>query len=149
MSKQFEFTDTLSYQSPEAPDCLMVPEAQWNKIHENLKQTKPFRDNLLWVLCGVFGGGAISCFITLPTISDTAPDYYFPVYLVVAIVLVFLAIGSGVVATKLSSETTSQEVAGQMDVLRPGFRKLTTKGVGKDEPISASTHNRPPEEKEV
>ena len=126
MGNNFEFKDTLSYEAPEAPDCLMVPEAQWDEIHANLKSTHPFKDNLLWVLCGICGGGAISCWATYYAFPADIEHIIKLTFLVLGFVLPITAIVIAIIAFKTGSETTADNVSGQMEVLKKGFRKLTT-----------------------
>ncbi|MCI5126972.1 MAG: PspC domain-containing protein [Candidatus Electrothrix sp. AUS3] len=121
----FEFKDTLSYESPEAPDCLIVPEAQWDELYNNLKETKAFRDNLLWMLCGVCGGGTISCWATYYSLPSTAGDLLKLTFCVLGVLLPILTILFLVLALKLGSEVTAESVREQMSVLKKGFRKLT------------------------
>lgn len=124
----FEFKDTLSYQAPDAPDCLMVPEAQWDEIHANLEKVHPFRDNMLWMLCGVCGGGAISCWATYFAFPSDVEHLIKLTFLILGIFLPLAAITFLVLALKLGSETTAESVKDQMSVLKKGFRKLTTSG---------------------
>ncbi len=124
----FEFKDTLSYKAPDAPDCLMVPEAQWDELHTNLEKTNPFRDNLLWVLCGICGGGAISCWATYFAFPQDIDHVIKLTFFVLGIVLPLATIAFLVLALKLGSEVTADSVKEQMSVLKKGFRKLTTSG---------------------
>ncbi|MBA6409048.1 MULTISPECIES: hypothetical protein [Pseudoalteromonas] len=126
MSDNFEFKDTLSYKSPDALDCLMVPEDQWDEIHNNLKNTHPFRDNLLWVLCGICGGGAISVWATYFAFPKEIGHIIKLTFLVLGILLPIVSLVLAIIALKTGSETTSENVSSQMDVLKKGFRKLTT-----------------------
>ena len=137
----FKFEDEMSYQSPEEPDCLMVPEAQWDKLHANLKQPNPKRDHLLWAVCGLCGGGFLTCAATIPVIPEGASNFLSLTYTTLAVLLAIAALATGIAAEKLSGETTSQQVYGQMAVLRVGFRKLTSKPSGER---STSGYTGPP-----
>lgn len=121
----FEFRDTLSYKSPEAPDCLIVPEAQWDELHDNLQKSSPFKDNLLWMLCGVCGGGTISCWATYFSFPKNVGPLLKLIFLVLGIILPLATILFLILAFRLGSEATADSVRGQMSVLKKGFRKLT------------------------
>jgi hypothetical protein len=121
-----EFKDTMSYQAPESPDCLMVPEAQWDELHGNLKKTSPFRDHLLWMLCGVCGGGTISCWATYIAFPDNVEHILKLTFFILGIVLPLATLILLILALKLGSEVTAESVREQMTVLKKGFRKLTT-----------------------
>ena len=120
------FTDTLSYQAPDAPDCLVVPEAQWDLLHDNLKKTNPFSDNLLWMLCGVCGGGTISCWAAYFSSPANVEDPQKDVFLFLGILLPIAMAALLILALKLGSEVTAVSVREQMTLLKKGFRKLTT-----------------------
>ncbi|MFQ1594527.1 hypothetical protein [Aeromonas sp. Y293-4] len=122
----FEFKDTLSYTAPAAPDCLMVPEVQWDELQSNLSKINPFRDNLLWVFCGIFGGGAVSCWATYFTISDVALTEIKNNFFNAGIILPIAALICVLLALRLGSNVTADNVKGQMEVLKKGFRRLTT-----------------------
>ncbi|MBW3691621.1 hypothetical protein ACK31Z_12430 [Aeromonas dhakensis] len=122
----FEFKDTLSYTAPAAPDCLMVPEVQWDELQSNLSKIRPFRDNLLWVFCGIFGGGAVSCWATFFTFSTETPENIKNYFFNAGIILPIATLICIVLALKLGSNVTADNVKGQMEVLKKGFRKLTT-----------------------
>ena len=124
--KNFEFTDRLSYEMPDAPDCLMVPEEQWDQIQSNLKAAHPFLDNCLWIVAGIAGGGAISCWCTLGSFTVDTADWIKHLFVTASFVLPAIAVITAFAAYKFGSETTSKEVASQMEVLKKGFRKLKT-----------------------
>jgi hypothetical protein len=124
----FEFKDTLSYKAPDAPDCLIVPEEQWDELQINLEKANPFRDNLIWVLCGICGGGAISCWATYFAFPPDIEHLIKLTFLVLGIVLPLATILFLILALKLGSEVTAESVKNQMAVLKKGFRKLTRPG---------------------
>ena len=121
----FEFNDTLTYQPPDADDCLIVPEAQWDQLYTNLEKANIFMDKLLWMLCGICGGGFltyIATFFTLPTDGESIQK---PTFLMFSLILLIAAIFFFIVANKLGSGVTAESVRDQMAVLKTGFRKLT------------------------
>lgn len=130
--ENFTFADTLKYEPPNEPDCLLVPEAQWDTIHDNLKKSNSFRDNLLWTIAGLCGGGGISCWVTYLTFPDGAELVLEISFLVLAVILSIVAVILIVLANKLGSDTTVETVKSQMDVLKKGFRKFTSNSSGKN-----------------
>jgi hypothetical protein len=127
MSNNFEFKDTLSYEAPASPDCLMVPELQWDELYNNLQKTHPIRDNLLWSLFGVCGGGFISCLATYIALPANTSDLLKITFLLLSIGCPLASIVLLILAIKTGSETTATAVCEQMSVLKKGFRKLTSK----------------------
>lgn len=125
------FSDEWSYCPPEQPDCLVVPEIQWDKLESNLKEASIARDAALWCLCGICGGGALTCLVSFfafpltqsPNMAQLVKQYAFlgsGLFLLIACVVI------AIFEWKQGTAPIAKEVGAQMEVLKQGFRRLTS-----------------------
>ena len=131
------FSDEWAYRPPEQPDCLLVPEVQWEELHTNLKSASVTKDAALWCLCGICGGGMLRCFVTFfsyPEVTQAtlAAQIKHFVFLGIAILLLIATVVVALLALRFASATTAGEVRGQMSVLKSGFRRLRAEGTPVD-----------------
>lgn len=123
------FSDRWAYRPPEQPDCLVVPEVQWDELDSNLAKASVARDAALWCLCGICGGGALTCLVSFfafpqiqdPSTGDLVKQYAF---LGIGVVLAVASAVVGILAWKQAAAYSAGEVRAQMKVLKPGFRRL-------------------------
>jgi hypothetical protein len=132
MPNEITFDDTMQYEAPEEPDCLVVPEIQWDKIIANLKKASALKDNILWAFTGILGGGSITSLLSYVAFiynSNTSLEFTIIkyLYLGLGIILLVLMIICFILAIKFSSSNTANEVLNQMNVLKLGFKKLVKK----------------------
>lgn len=125
MDNAFTFSDNLTYQAPASTDCLVVPENQWDKLHASLREnTSVARDAALWTLAGITGGGAIALFSTFFSFGAGVSDFAKEVSLGLGILLGLSCCVLFWFANKFNFESTAKSVSLQMDILKPGFRRL-------------------------
>ena len=148
----FTFSDNLTYLPPEQPVCYIVPEVQWNELENNLGNASITKDAALWCISGICGGGAITCIVSYFAYPQTQTADVIQIvkqysFLGIGILIMIACIVIFLFAWKQTSSATAEIVKNQMNVLKKGFRKLTSEKVtqgssnGPDEVEQASSNS--------
>jgi len=135
MNDNIDFSDGMTYQPPEASDCLVVPEVQWDCLYGNLQGNDSLiRDAALWALGGIAGGGAIALISGFFAIGSEGSVLVKVIFMVLGILLFLACPVLFWFANRFSPESTAKAVSSQMNVLKPGFRRLLSRQESKTEP---------------